>query len=363
MRRLTLSLVLLVSFAFAQNIPVAPVPASLYELVTGPVKLLDETDQRATVLGLIERARQNSDLHAPGGHPYVLKVTFEASGNVPYTGSGQLEEIWYSPSQWRWSTRFGSYTEARMNAGGRLFSENPVPMPLRLQMVRGTLFWPVIMSPGAALRISAATWQGQPVMCVLGSRILGDAASAPARRWEETEFCVDTRSGLLQTYSIAPGIYAIYDYRNPVKFHASVLPRTISIYEAGNQVLKIHLDSLTDAPALNPADFAPTPGMRAQQQRPTLIAGTYRFPMLGGVSPTETHGVIQPVIVHASVMQDGKIEEIEPLQDTDPALSAAAVNLVKNARSFPWPDRQSGGGQREIFVNVRFMPQTLPQDR
>ena len=40
----------------------------------GPVKVLDESDQRASILGLIERARQNGDLHAPGGHPYVLKA-------------------------------------------------------------------------------------------------------------------------------------------------------------------------------------------------------------------------------------------------------------------------------------------------
>jgi len=356
MRLSVVAILLLASFAFSQtSIPVAPVPTSPYELVTGPVKLLDETDQRATVLSLIERARQNSDLHAPGGHAYALKATFDASGDVAYTGSGQLDELWYSPMLWRWSAHLGSYTQARIHFRGRTFDENTAPMPLRLQMVRGNLFWPILMSPGAALRISAGTWQGQPVMCVLGSRSLGDAGSTPTRRWEETEFCVDTKTGLLQTYSIAPGIYAVYNYQDGIKFHASLLPRTITIYEGTAQVLNIRLDSLTDA--ATPPDeklFTPTTQMQSSSVG-SLIAGVYRFPMMGGVSPTDSHGQIQSVIVHAAITVDNKVEEIEALQTSDPALSAAAINAVKNAKSFPWPENQYPG-QREVFVNVRFLP-------
>jgi hypothetical protein len=351
MRLPLIPLMLLASLAFSQNPPVAPVPTSPYELVTGPVKLLDETDQRASVLGLIERARQNSDLHAPGGHPYLLKVSFEASGNVPYTGSGQLEELWYAPGQWRWTTNLGSYVQSRIYVKGRIFDAITAPMPLRVQMVRENIFWPVIMRPGAALRISAGTWKGTPVLCVLGSRSFGDDASNPGRRWEETEFCMDTKSGLLQTYSVAPGIYAVYDYQDALHFHASILPRTISIYEDKNAVLQIRLDSITDAGPLDPKLFTPSPQM--SQGNGPMIAGTIRIPMAGGVSPVPAK-VIQPVIVHAGVNAEGKVQEVESLQTSDLALSAAAVALVKNA-TYRFP-RFGPGSQQEIFVNVRFTP-------
>ena len=359
MRALVPALLVLLSSAFGQSLAVASVPASPYELVTGPAKLLGESDQRASVLGLIERARQNSDLHAAGGHPYLLKVSFEASGDVAYTGAGQFEELWYAPGEWRWKAHLGSYTQDRINLRGRVFDQYVSPMPLRLQMVKGAIFWPILMRSGAALRISAGTWQGKSVLCVLGSRMLGNGSDIPGRRWQETEFCMDTNSGLLQTYSIAPGIYAVYDYQDTIRFHASILPRTISIYEANKPVLQIHLDSLSDAPAFDQKEFTPTPQMKAQPTSP-MIAGTVRFPMAGGISPVETHGQIQPVIVHASVTGDGNAEEVEALQNSDPTLSAAAVALVRNARNFPSLDGNRSG-QREIFVNVRFMPPPAAQ--
>ena len=360
MRLFMLACLLASLLCSAQNIPVAPVPSGPYELVTGPVKLLEETDQRASVLGLIERARQNSDLHAPGGHPYELKVTFDASGSVPYTGSGSIEELWYAPGKWAWKGQLGSYKQARINLQGRMFDEVSSPMPLRMQMVRGTIFWPIIMMPGAALRIAAGTWKGAPVMCVLGSHMLGDDGHRPGRRWEETEFCISTKSGLLQTYSVAPGIYAVYDYNNAIKFHASTLPRNITIYEGNATVLQIRLDSVIDAAPFDAKLFTPTPQMVSSAA--PRISGTYRFPMSGGPAPVNTHGLIQPVIVHASVNSEGKAEEVEALQDNDSALSAAAVALVKNSLRLPRPE-MGRPRQGEVFVNVRFTPQPDQQGK
>ena len=265
-----------------------------------------------------------------------------------------MEEIWYSGRQWRWNTNFGSYVQTRIFEKGSTYDESATPMPLRVHMVRGTIFWPIIMGPAAALRISAGTWRGAPVMCVLGSRGLGDDAGYQGRRWEETEFCLDAKTGLLHTYSIAPGIYAVYDYADAIHFHASTLPRTISIYEGSTAVLKIRLDSLTDAGPLDPKLFTPSPQML--QRNGMFMSGTFRYPMAGGVSPVPTNGAIQPLIVHASVT-NGKVEEIEALQNSDPALSAAAVALVKNASH----EQESGGFQREVFVNVRFMPRPTAQ--
>ena len=262
----------LTTASFSQQLPIAPVPSDLHELVTGVVKVLDETDQRATVLGLVERARQNSDLHAPSGHPFDLKVSFDASGDLPQTGHGKMEEIWLEVWKWRWTGNLGSYTQKRI-MNGRLYDDNPSVMPLRLQMVRGAIFWPIHMGANELLRISPGTWNGSPVMCVLISQPRYQAAQFGGRSWEESEFCIDTKSGLLQTYSPAPGLYAVYDYENPVRFHTSVLPRTITFYGSGSSVLTIHLDSITDATHVDPKLLQPTAKMQSQAAGPLPLVG------------------------------------------------------------------------------------------
>jgi len=357
--RLPIFFVLFSSISFSQQlqIPIAPVPADPHELVTGVVKVLDETDQRASVLGLIERARQNSDLHAPAGHPYTMKVSFEASGNVSQTGPGQMEETWLEVWKWRWTASLGSYTQTRLMAG-RMYDDNPSFLPLRLHMVRGTIFWPIHMGSNELIRIAPGTWNSSPVMCVLSSWPRWEASKTAGRNWEESEFCIDTKSGLLQTYSVAPGIYAVYDYKDAVKFHTSVLPRTISIYESGSVVLTVHLDSITDAGQVDPKLFTPTPKMESQTTGPT-IAGGFRWLAPGGVSPVPSKGMIQPVIVHALLNPQGKVEEAEALQTGDATLASTALSLVKN--STYEPQREGRALQREAFIDVRFVPPQAAQ--
>ena len=350
-------LCLVPALCLSQQLAIAPVPADPHELVGGVVKVLDETDERATVLGLVERARQNSDLHAPSGHPFDLKVSFEASGDLAQTGRGQMEEIWLDTWKWRWTASLGSYAQTRV-MNGRLYDENPSFMPLRLQMVRGAIFWPIHTGPNELLRMSPGTWNGSPVMCVLSSQPRFQAEKFAGRAWEESEFCIDTKSGLLETYSPAPGLYVVYDYQTAVRFHASLLPRTITFYESGNAVLTIHLDGISDAAQVDPGVLSPTAKMQAQAAGP-VIAGGFHWLVPGGVSPVPLNGVIQPVIVHCLVNPQGKVEEAEALQTSDGALSATALSVVKNG-SYE-PQQRGRALQREVFIDVRFVPAAAGQ--
>src|SRR5262245_19843979 len=91
--------VLLNVTGFSQSRPqTAPVPSDSYELVTGATQVPSTPEERSAVLDLLERARQNADLHAPGGAAFSLHVTFNASGNVHATGSGDMEETWLGPA-------------------------------------------------------------------------------------------------------------------------------------------------------------------------------------------------------------------------------------------------------------------------
>jgi hypothetical protein len=346
------------TIAVAQTpLAVAPVPSDPLELATGPTKVLNTPQDRSAILELVERARQNFDMQAAATPPYRLKVSFEAGGRVAYTGSGEMEEIWLSPRQWRWAAHLAGYSQTRISYNGRIYDDKPLTgIPMRVQMVRGTLLWPITgPRPHALMKATPANWKGIEVMCALFSGAGNAPMATTGRQWQEYEYCFDPKNSLLMTYSEAPGIYVSYDYSNALSFHGRLIPAAVNFVEGGSTVLTIHIDSLTDAGAVDPALMTPTPQMVTPGP---ILAGRYRIPR-AMAAPTSYKGPIQPVIVHATVGQDGKVLEAEALQTSDTLLSDSAVDLVRNEN---WQSGESRNPlQRELFVNVQFLPpQLLP---
>jgi hypothetical protein len=347
------STVFLTIAGFCQNSPqVAPVPPDSLELVTGSAQVPTTPEQRTQVMELLERARQNSDLHAPGSPAFTMRVGFSASGNVLYTGSGEMEETWVAPLSFRWTARLGDFTLTRISVRRNVFDDRHVEfIPLRLHMLRDALFWPVHADQEhALLRTASANWRGKEVTCILTSGGMADPKPTPGRRWEEREYCVDPKSGLLQMMSDAPGIYVLYDYDDAVKFHGRSVARKFSIVEGGRTVLEAHLDSIAEAEANGPDVLTPTAEMRNQRSGPILSAAM-RFPQVIRVAPGAS--MIQPVIVHAILGRDGKVLDAELVENSEAALTQSALDLVK--RTTYTKEREGARLQREAFINVKFV--------
>jgi Gram-negative bacterial TonB protein C-terminal len=338
---------------FAQTAPAVALPADPLELATGATLKVANPENRALVLNLLERARQNgSELYAAGGPAFHLKVSFTSSGQTRYSGSGEMDEIHYSRQLWRWTARLGDYSQVRVFQNGVPYDEKtPGAIPLRIQMVRGAVIWPMAnVRPGTMIRMASAQWHGMEVMCALLSWDEA-AAAAHGRSWEEREYCVDTKSALLRIYSDAPGIYTVYDYDDALHFHGRTLARQISILESEEPVLQIHVEALEDAGTPEPTLFTPTKEMLARGPGIVLVPSV-RFPAFAA-SPAGSAQKSGAVIVHASADEQGKVNEAEALQNSDPALSNAALAAVKGS-VYP-PSRQATGPvQTEIFVNVAF---------
>jgi hypothetical protein len=344
------------SFSVSQNTPkVAPLPSDPLELATGPTVVPDTPEKRVVLLNLLERARQNSAMHSPGMAPFSLKLSFNSVGkNSRNSGYGELEETWLNEQTWRWSARLGDYSQLRIFYQGSVYDDKPRGhMPLRLQMVRNSIFWPVIgdFAP-SLLRMATAKWEGTELACILISRGMNDATATPGRRWEENEFCIDPKTGLLRIHSEAPGIYSIYDYNGGVQFHGRVVPRQTTIIEGGTTVLQIHLDSMEDANG-DPNQFIPTKKMLSHGPG-AIMVGPFRFPESVRL-PAGYNGMIQPVIVHAILDQKGKVLDAEVVQSSDPALAAASLDVVWHSSYLPAQNR-GRNLQREAFINVRFTP-------
>jgi hypothetical protein len=105
---------LLSSFALAAGqVKVAPVPADPHELVTGATQMASSPQDRANAMALLERSRQNSDLHMPGGSPFVLNLSFNVTGGSQ-TGTGEISETWLSGRQWRYDQTLAARGESRL---------------------------------------------------------------------------------------------------------------------------------------------------------------------------------------------------------------------------------------------------------
>ncbi len=323
-----------------------PPPSDPHEMVTRQPRILTKPADRNAAFDLLDRARKNYDLRDITT-PYALKASFTTTGTSQNEGEGTMDEE-FAGSQRRWMAQLGDSLTLRIMDGEHTWGTNPAePVPLRVQMVRAALLWPVNrLNGGAAIRAANVNHDGKEMRCLLLS---GAVPPNPApRSWYETEFCVDPATGLLQTWSEAPGIFAVYDYNGAAEFHGHTIARQVSIFEEGRLAVQVRLDSLEDVKDLDPNLFKPTPEM-VEARGSFALGPPNRFPMRVDPSDAPTSTYFQPVIVHATLdAQEGRVLDAEALQNTDPDLSRAAMDLVRNTSFEP------SGLQQEVFINVQF---------
>jgi hypothetical protein len=329
---------------FAQTNPPPPDP---HEMVTREPRTLTKPADRSAALDLLDRARQNYDLHDIST-PYALEASFATSGATQMEGEWTMEEVSDGGSRWRWTAQMRDLQVIRIGVDDRVYGTNASePVPMRVQMVRSALLRPIGRNAGAsAMRAADVERGGKAMSCLLLS---GSIPPNPApRSWYETEYCIDPATGLLQMWSEAPGIYAVYDYDGAEEFHGHTLPRQISMFEEGRLAVQVRVESLKDAPNLDPNLFEPAPEM-VDAGGSFALGAPKRLPMRVDPSDAPTSTFFQPVIVHAILdAQDGSVLDAEPLQTTDRDLSRQAMELVRSTSFEP------SGFQQEVFINVQF---------
>ena len=360
-RRSSVLQVILVLFmavcAFCQEKPRmqwAPVPYDPNEPVTGGLKALTNPQERSAALQLLDRARQNYTFYGPHAPAFTMKVSFTSNGQSQYEGSGSMQETWIGRGD-HWTAKIGSNETQRFIYQGRMWSDNPTaPIPMRVQMARSALLWPVANPwPRVMLRASAAMIAGKSAMCILTSG--GMAIVDQPRHWVEKEYCVDPETGNLLVWSEAPGHFVFYDYTTSTEFQGHVVANDISIYEAGHRVMQIHVDGIEDASGVKPESLQPTPQLMAKG--PSFgLGGPMKFPLFVGAGQEAPRNMIQSVFVHATIDREGKVIEAEALQISNPELTEKAIDILKSRSHGP------STAQREVYVNVEF-PKLEQTDR
>jgi hypothetical protein len=336
-------------FALAQP----PVPNDPLELVT-LAQPIQDAGQRSAATTLLASARSLSDVRAQA---YDLKSTFTSNGSSD--GSWTLEDLSPSRGLYRWTAEGPGYSAVNLYTKGLLYSSQPSGViPLRLAQVRTAIFFVYpATGPRASLRTAAANLGGVDVSCVLVSHT-SRKSSVSGRHWEESEYCVDPKSGLLMSYSPAPGIYVLYDYSNAIRFHDKIIPGTFTITEAGRTIIQARTESVTDPSNLvssDPAIFQPS-GLNQ------IGVGSLMTPpwhVFSGVDPRRVNpsSSIQVVVVHAMLSPEGALTETEVVASSDAGLNQSA--LERAAKWQQWregSDAEPGATPQshEVFFTVQF---------
>ena len=343
--------------AFGKNFPkIAPIPADPLELVGGHIETLAN---REPALQLLGRARDSYDFRS-AGRGYDLKVSFVVSsaGQTQYDGAWEMEDIFDPQQGLRWTAKTASgYATTQISSHGMFYREGTSTIvPLRLQEARAALFDP-IPSTGWVdrdqIRTSTSNFNGHPVTCVLLSGLGNAPTATPGRRWEETEECIDPRSGLLMVHSQVPGRYFAYDYSDGLQLAGHAFPRKVTVTEAGKIVSEISVDSLTEQSAADPSLFVPTDEMLASGPA-IAMEEAQKIWFFSGPSPFTSHATAHPVCVFGLVVPSGQIVEAHSLQPTDPNSQAAVEAVQRMNLSYPAPPG-ARPEQHFVFVIEKFI--------
>ena len=330
------------------------------ELAAGPVQTADTPASREAALQLLARARSGFAFRG-ARQAYDLKVSFtvDSLGQTNYDGAWEMEDLFAPGLGHRWTaTAASGYTTTGIAAGGGIYQDGTASaVPLRLLEARGVLFDP-LQSPAYAdrgsIRTSTATFHGAAVTCLLLSRSQMKML-ASGRDWEETEECIDPQSGLLLVHSQVPGLYAVYDYSNSPQLGSHILPRKVTITEAGRTVLTVSVESFQGLPVADPGLFVPSEAMKAKGPAVAMTSAT-KVSHMQGQAPAGSAVTLHPVCVFGMVTPSGHLVEAHALQPGDPNSQAA----VEDARKIDFSPLTPAGAppqQHVVFVIEKFVSQ------
>lgn len=335
----------------------APLPKDPLELVTSGAQIADAAESQKDAVPLLTRARSNEVIrNSNQGYDIKVSFTVTSGGQTEYDGDWEMEEIHIPRLGTRWTARTASgYSTTQISAGGLNYGEGTTTMPLRLHEARAALFAAAATTTDQSrIRTANATYNGLPVTCVL----LAGSESLPTpgggRRWDETEECIDPKTGLLQVHSQVPGRYYAYDYTDAPPLGNRVVPRKITVTESGKTVVVIRVDSVTPLSDADPKLFEAGKEMKwapisASAQK------LFVYPGQGAISPD---AVIQPVCVFGLITPEGKLAEAHSMQAADPN-SQAAVDYAK-AMNYYGPTPGGGPTQHFVFIIEKFVAASHP---
>ncbi|MGA3028792.1 MAG: hypothetical protein ABSF98_28975 [Bryobacteraceae bacterium] len=346
--------ILLQQLVAAQTLAQPRVPEDPLELVAGEAQPVQNADQRAAAVNLLARAHALSNVRA---QPYHLKTTLTVTGSSSSDGAWTLEDISPFGGVYRWAVQGPAYSVVNLYTGGILYSSQPSGgIPLRLAQARAAVFFNYkLVGPHSLVRTASAALNGAGLSCVLFEPNSRAQPSAGGRSWRDSEYCVDAHSGLLITWSPAPGVYVLYDYSNAITFHGRTIPGGFTITEAGRTVVAARVESVTSPASLDPALFDPS--SLSQTGVGSLMTQAWHVRSFSGRANASPNATLQEVVVHGMLTPGGELTEAEVVASSSASLNQQALDLATKTQNWHGEDDAQPGTTpqaHELFFTVQF---------
>jgi hypothetical protein len=335
-------------------------PADTMELVTGAAQPVQDAQERIAAISLLEKAHDLSNVRV---QPYDLKTSFSAYGGLASDGNWSLQDT-SRARKYRWTASGPNYSAVNVYPSGAtnaLYSNQASGiLPLRLLQVRSAIFF-IYPTPGpqASIRTATGSLNGASQNCVLVVIGAGNRSFSGGRNWEESEYCVDAKTGLLSQYSPGPGVFVRYDYSSGIRFHNTSIPTAFSIFENGKVVAEARTVSVSDPPAatdpmFDTAGLTPVGSGRAMNPGSNL---PFMIPLPGkGFAGVNANTAMQVVALHGNIAGDGHLSEVEILASTNPTLNQQAVDQAASIAQGRAPVQPGATMQSsEIFLTFEFI--------
>jgi hypothetical protein len=328
------------------------VPADALELVTGSAESVQSVSQRASVVKMLNDAYAMSNGQA---YPYDRRTSFVAFGSSSSDGSWQLEDSSPKAGLYRWTAQGPSYSVINLYKDQELYSNQAAGlMPMRLAQVRAAMFFMrPVAGPRATLRVAPGSLHGASLQCVLLTHNDVAKGVTGGRRWEEAEYCLDTKSGALITYSPAPGIYTQYDYSQAIHFHDRLIYNAFTISQAGRTIIEAKTISVED-PAKDLSSFEPT-GLN-ELGVGSLLTAPWRYRSMVPVQ-NATPGTSDVVVVHGMQSAAGPMSETEVVASSSSAFHARALELASKIHGAATVEDGEPGAtvqSHEVLLTIQF---------
>jgi TonB family protein len=214
-------------------------------------------DIQKTAEGLLDRARQLSDIRSPNAPPFQLKLTFSFVGKDLETSEGTYSEVWISNSQWRRETTVGNFR--RIEVGGptrRWLLDSGGDFPEEAAGVSNLLN--VFPARTAKFQFESITALDADTQCAV-TKPWGD-------KHEKLAFCFDKGSGFF-VVNVTPQLVSAQrvvdfscNYGQFQKFGAYAFPYALNCFLDGHRKMEAKVVQLSTTPPPDAALFTPPPG-------------------------------------------------------------------------------------------------------
>jgi TonB family protein len=305
-------------------------------------------DVQKTADGMLDRARQLSDIRSPNAPGFRLNATFSFIGRDLETSTGTYSEVWMSTSEWRRETTVGNIR--RIEIGG----------PTRRWLVDTSKDF-----PDEAARISSLLQMFPPPSAAtfeFESFTAPDAATqcavtkAAGEKHARHAFCFDTDKHVL-VESVAPEAVGVRiadyscSYSRFEKFGDYWFPREMVCFLDGHRKMELKVLELLSAPASDAALFTPPPGAveigNCSQNAVPPKAITTPNPMF----PLGTRDRPTSVVLWVVVDIQGKPQEVKVSRSGGKQLDESALSVIRGWRFKPGT---CNGEPMPMPINVEF---------